>query len=135
MVVIILDHMYLICKILQSFRKLLLQKLFYLGITRLSYCLFVCQMLQSVCYLFWRLHSGVFCSVEILEAKGKSWAHCQKRFEPQFYVTVYRIVRSSYQTDLAWNYRAKYWSVQSFYFWKTERFFLELKKLHFLLKK
>ena len=37
-------------------------------------------------------------------------------FELKFYVTVYRIVRSSYQTDLAWNYRAKYWSVQSFYF-------------------
>ena len=31
--------------------------------------------------------------------------------ELKFYVTVYRIVRSSYQTDLAWNYRAKYWSV------------------------
>ena len=48
-------------------------------------------------------------------------------FELKFYVTVYRIVRSSYQTDLAWNYRAKYWSVQSFYFEKLKDFSLKLK--------
>ena len=52
---------------------------------------------------------------------------CQN--ELKFYVTVDRIVCSSYQTDLAWNYRAKYWSVQSFYFWKTGRFFFETQKM------
>ena len=35
-------------------------------------------------------------------------------FELKFYVTVDRIIRSSYQTDLAWNYRAKCLPVQSF---------------------
>ena len=58
---------------------------------------------------------------------------CQN--ELKFYVTVYRIVRSSYQTDLAWNYRAKYWSVQSFYFLKNWKIFLWNLKTAFLFEK
>ena len=86
------------------------------------------QFLSKVEISSWRYPKRAFLNQISRGPRGNSQAHWRKELEPQFYLTVYRIVRSLCQTDFAWNYKAIVYqsNLSSFENWLKD-FSLKLK--------